>query len=192
MADDQDQVVERSVVQADGTTYCLLIANGGERRLAIDGTGDGFQGAVDRQGRLVCPLSDSNARELRRRLAWLRPVPLGQQTSFGFGDRLGNATPGHVDAMRAAGAVGRIAPIYAQQSVRENTRTGRTPQQVMDDAMWGVFEAGWREPWGADADHVKEIADLDAFVAAGYTFYTIDPSDHVAAAEIQFAARTAR
>ncbi len=183
MADDQDQVVERSVVQADGTTYCLLIANGGERRLAIDGTGDGFQGAVDRQGRLVCPLSDSNARELRRRLAWLRPVPLGQQTSFGFGDRLGNATPGHVDAMRAAGAVGRIAPIYAQQSVRENTRTGRTPQQVMDDAMWGVFEAGWREPWGADADHVKEIADLDAFVAAGYTFYTIDPSDHVAAAE---------
>jgi hypothetical protein len=33
--------------------------------------------------------------------------------------------------------------------------------------------------WGADADHVKEVAHLAPFVQAGYTFYTIDPSDHV-------------
>jgi hypothetical protein len=45
--------------------------------------------------------------------------------------------------------------------------------------MWGVFQEGWRAPWGADADHVKEVADLALFVAAGYTFYTIDPSDYV-------------
>jgi hypothetical protein len=45
--------------------------------------------------------------------------------------------------------------------------------------MWGIFQEGWRTPWGADADHVKEIADLAPFVAAGYTFYTIDPSDYV-------------
>ena len=81
--------------------------------------------------------------------------------------------------MRSTGADTTIGPIYAQQSVRENARTGRTPQQVLDDAMWGVFQEGWRAPWGADADHVKEIADLAPFVAAGYTFYTIDPSDYV-------------
>jgi len=63
--------------------------------------------------------------------------------------------------------------------VRENARTGRTPQQVLDDATWGVFQEGWREPWGADADHLKTPADVDAFVAAGYTFYTVDPGDHV-------------
>jgi len=63
--------------------------------------------------------------------------------------------------------------------VRENTRTGRTPAQVMDDATWDLFGEGWREPWGADADHVKEPSDLAPFAAAGYTFYTIDPSDHV-------------
>jgi len=85
------------------------------------------------------------------------------------------ATPGHVQAVRDT----NIAPIFAQQSVRENARTGRTPQQVMDEAMWGVFQEGWREPWGADADHLKTPADVDAFVAAGYTFYTIDPGDHV-------------
>ncbi|MFN2203854.1 MAG: tagaturonate epimerase family protein, partial [Caldilineaceae bacterium] len=74
---------------------------------------------------------------------------------------------------------GRIAPVFAQQSVRENARTGRTPQEVVDDAMWGVFQEGWRDPWGADADHVKEERDLAPFIAAGYTFYTIDPSDFV-------------
>jgi hypothetical protein len=114
-------------------------------------------------------------------------VPLGRQTSFGFGDRLGSGTPGHIQALRTACTEPAevadphhiIAPIFAQQSVRENSRIGRTQQQVMDDAMWGVFQSGWRLPWGADADHVKEIAHLSPFVQAGYTFYTIDPSDHV-------------
>jgi hypothetical protein len=49
----------------------------------------------------------------------------------------------------------------------------------MDDAMWGVFQEGWREGYGADADHLKTTADIDAFAAAGYTFFTIDPGDHV-------------
>jgi tagaturonate epimerase len=112
---------------------------------------------------------------LRERLPWLRPAPLGLQTSAGFGDRLGLATPGHVQAVRGRG----IAPIFAQQSVRENARTGRTPQQVLDDAMWGAFQAGWREVWGADADHLKTLDAVAPFVAAGYSFFTVDPSDHV-------------
>jgi hypothetical protein len=63
--------------------------------------------------------------------------------------------------------------------VRENARTGRTPQQVLDDATWGLFQEGWRDPWGADADHLKTPEDVDTFVAAGYTFYTVDPGDFV-------------
>ncbi len=135
-----------------------------------------FSGTIQ-DGQLVCDLTHDNAAALRSRLPWLNPTPLGLQTSFGFGDRIGLATPGHVAALRAAG--GSIAPIFAQQSVRENARIGRTPQEVMDDAMWGIFETGWNGRWGADADHVKEIAHVTPFVQAGYTFYTIDPSDHV-------------
>ncbi|RME63097.1 MAG: hypothetical protein D6790_05290, partial [Caldilineae bacterium] len=123
----------------------------------------------------VFPTSAANARALRARLPWLNPVPLGLRTSAGFGDRLGIATPGHILAVRGTG----VAPIFAQQSVRENTRTGRTPQNVLDDAMWGVLQMGWQEDWGADADHMKTIADIDPFVDAGYTFFTIDPGDHV-------------
>ena len=173
-------VYPRSMVEQDGVTYFLYtLDSGGARRLGIIGSATGFVGAEPGSAAQLYPCSVENAAALRERLPWLRPVALGVQTSFGFGDRMGSATPGHIQAMRATGAEATIAPIYAQQSVRENTRTGRTPQQVLDDAMWGVFQEGWRAPWGADADHVKEIGDLAPFVAAGYTFYTIDPSDYV-------------
>ena len=121
--------------------------------------------------------SERNAAALRTQLPWLRPQLLGLRTSAGLGDRLGLATPGHVRAMRAAG--GPLTAIFAQQSIREMTRASRSPQQVMDDAMWGIFQEGWRAGFGADADHLKTPADIDACLAAGYTFYTIDPGDHV-------------
>lgn len=106
-----------------------------------------------------------------------RAEPLGLAPSFGFGDRIGLATPGHVAAMQRAGA--GIEPIFAQQSIREMERTGRSPAQVLGDALDGMAAAGWRGRTGADADHLKTAADVDATHAAGYTFYTIDPSDHV-------------
>jgi hypothetical protein len=102
-------------------------------------------------------------------------TPLGLSSSFGFGDRLGIATPGHIAAVIGT----KFAPVFAQQSVRENARTGRTPQQVMDDAKRAVEAAKWDVPWGADADHLKTVDDLPPFVAAGYTFFTVDPGAHV-------------
>lgn len=104
-------------------------------------------------------------------------VPLGLAPSFGFGDRIGLATPGHVEAMRRAGT--GIAPIYPQQSIREMARTARTPRQVMDQAMAAARQAGWDGPIGADADHLKTPQDVDATAAVGFSFFTIDPSDHV-------------
>ncbi len=162
-----------STVEQDGTAYALARA-GRQKKLCVRGDTTGFRGEPA-NGMLLCPLTAENANALRGRLPWLTPVPLGVKTSFGFGDRLGAATPGHIRSVQGTA----IAPIFAQQSVRENDRIGRTPQQVMDDAMWGVVQMGWCAPWGADADHVKLVSDLPAFVAAGYTFYTIDPSDHV-------------
>lgn len=174
------ELYPRSIVAQDGVIYFLGRGPGGVLQLGVVGDSAGaFAGEENGQGVKLCPCSPENAAALRTCLPWLRPVALGQRPSFGFGDRLGLATPGHIQALRAAGAAGVIAPILAQQSVRENSRTGRTPQEVIDDALWGAFQEGWREPWGADADHVKVVADLAPFVAAGYTFYTIDPSNHV-------------
>ena len=102
---------------------------------------------------------------------------LGLQPSFGFGDRIGVATPGHIEAMKQAGA--GLAPIFAQQSIREMKRTGRTPQQVVDSAVEGMRNGNWIAASGADADHLKTCEDVDVTAAVGFTFYTIDPSDHV-------------
>ncbi len=107
----------------------------------------------------------------------MTPSALGLAPSFGFGDRLGLATPGHLAALREHG--GSIQPIFAQQSIREMTRTRRTAEQVMSAAAGALIAEGYDGPWGADADHLKTPADVDLTADAGFVFYTIDPSDHV-------------
>lgn len=165
-----------SVVEQPGATYNLARdPHSGQKWLAVQGSADGFESAEAAGNVRLCPLTPHNAAALRARLPWLNPVPLGMRTSAGFGDRLGLATPGHAQAVAGTD----IAPIFAQQSVRENARTGRTPQEVLDDAMWGAFQAGWRADWGADADHLKRPEDIAPFVQAGYSFFTVDPGDHV-------------
>lgn len=72
-----------------------------------------------------------------------------------------------------------IAAIFPQQSIREMTRTQRTPQQVMDDALKAAERCGWSGDIGADADHLKVPQDVDITAAVGFTFFTIDPSDDV-------------
>ena len=105
------------------------------------------------------------------------PVALGLAPSFGFGDRLGLATPGHLDALAQAG--GPIHGIFAQQSIREMQRTGRSAEDVMADAVAALSQAGFTGRWGADADHLKTAAEVDLTADAGFIFFTIDPSDHV-------------
>lgn len=171
-----EKIYDASIVTYEGTTYSLARLADGKKKLVVEGNTADFYGELQ-DGKMICPANAVNAKILRGRLPWLNPVPLKTKTSFGFGDRIGLATPGHVAALVSAG--GDIAPIFAQQSVRENSRIGRTPQQVVDDATWGIFEKGWQGDWGADADHVKELSHVAPFVSAGYTFFTIDPSDHV-------------
>jgi hypothetical protein len=105
----------------------------------------------------------------------LKAVPLGLVPSFGYGDRLGLATPGHLAAHRGHG----FAPIFAQQSIREMARTERSAEEVMTAAKTALAAAGFSEPWGADADHLKTEEDVRCTAAAGFCFFTIDPSEYV-------------
>lgn len=104
-----------------------------------------------------------------------QPTPLGLRKSFGFGDRLGLATPGHIAAARKF----VFAPIFAQQSIREMERTDRTPQEIVQAAQIALAEAGWKQPWGADANHLKLPRHIDRTAAAGFCYFTIDPSVRV-------------
>ena len=170
---------DRSVQHRDGVTY-LLVRIGRRKSLVVLGAeAEPFEAAetLDHPaGPLqLCPCTAVNAAALRRVFPWTAPQPLGMETAIGCGDRLGLATPGHIRACRAAS----IRPVLAQQSIREMERTRRTPQGVLDDACWAVFQEGYQVGFGADADHLKTTDDVDRCVAAGFTMYTIDPSDHV-------------
>jgi len=167
----------RSSVQRDGVLFFMAQECASRRKfLGVQGDAPGFSHPVHRAGNTrYYALTPANAQTLRNRLPWMQPQPGGTRLSFGFGDRLGLATAGHTLSAWEA----KLYPVFAQQSVRENIRTGRTPQQVLDDAMWGLFQTGWSKPWGADADHLKSVEDLAAFVSAGYTFFTVDPGEHV-------------
>ncbi|MCY3945640.1 MAG: tagaturonate epimerase family protein [Anaerolineaceae bacterium] len=152
-----------------------LVGNGRGRQLRIRGElPRGFHG--EQQGEhWLCPLDAVNAAALRRETPWTAPQPLGLKKSVGCGDRLGLATPGHVRAVRK----GDMAGVFAQQSIREMQRCSRSAQDVIDDATWGVLLMDYREGYGSDADHVKQIADIDVCIEAGFTGFTLDPNEHV-------------
>jgi hypothetical protein len=178
-------VLPASVVAAAAVEWALARTPKGDRlvvagdRLDIETLTvvEGDRDARDGLSLIIGPVNGANAAALRATLPWLRPRPVGLGASAGFGDRLGLATPGHVRALRETG--GTITPIFAQQSIREMTRTGRSPQAVIDDATWGAFGAGWTDGLGADADHLKTPEDITACAEAGFTWFTIDPSEHV-------------
>src|SRR5665648_404355 len=123
----------------------------------------------------ICYLNHYNLSLLREAFPHLNPSFCGLKASFGTGDRLGIATPAHLQAFKGKD----IFPILAQQSVREMSRTERNWQKVLDDVIWGCFEAGYEGPFGADADHVKKIKELKEAADCGYTMFTLDPSDYI-------------
>jgi len=171
-------VYPRSIVAADGVLY-FLARDGIEKFLCIGRTAT-EKGEQIRLGEMtldieVHPADPRGAALLREKLPFTSPQLIGLKRALGCGDRLGIATPAHVRAVRGTG----VAPFFAQQSIREMTRTERTPQQVMDSATYGVFQEGWRDGFGADADHLKTVADIDACLEAGVTFFTVEPGEYV-------------
>lgn len=159
-------------IARDDSGKALFVAS--DAREAIESLG--FQGSfVDSFTIQRCNLSHYNATQLRELFHFTNPSLVGLPDSFGFGDRLGLSNAAHVRVAKNY----KIKPIFAQQSIRELERTQREAEEVMDVASWAVFQEGYREGFGADADHLKTEQDIDRMVKAGYTFFTIDPSAFV-------------
>ncbi|MBS7634300.1 hypothetical protein KEJ34_02215 [Candidatus Bathyarchaeota archaeon] len=126
---------------------------------------------------IICPCDSKNASIIREFFPYTHPRAIGLRAAIGLGDRLGLATPGHIRAVKQF----NVFPVLAQQSAREMERTGRRPQDVLDDVTWAVFQEGYRGGFAADADHLKTEEDLYEAFKAGFTMYTIDPSDYIEA-----------
>jgi len=122
----------------------------------------------------ICDLSPQNANCLTELFPFTKPVSLREhKTTIGTGDRLGMATPGHIRAVEKF----RVRPVLAQQSVRENTQTGRSFEEVVSDAAWAVFQENYQDGYGADGDHLKSLQEIKDALHAGVSMITLDLSE---------------
>ncbi|MFB6152524.1 MAG: tagaturonate epimerase family protein [Haloarculaceae archaeon] len=171
-------VYERSVRSDGDTTFALVNDENSERRLYVEGPAEAdFEGGTAAGDGQVAPLTYENATALAEVFPWLEPTTAGLESAFGFGDRIGLATPGHVRAVRDTDLV----PVLAQQSIREMERTNRSPEDVMTTAVFGVFQEGYEDGFVADADHLMAREDVEETADVGFTMFTCDPSEHVVA-----------
>lgn len=171
------RVYERSFSEAEGTGIVMVECRG-DNFLLAQGAGiffDLLEGEVLDEYR-VCPLTTENRKAVNHHLPFTRPVSCETgKASMGLGDRLGIATAGHIDAVRNR----PVFPVFAQQSIRELTLTGRSFDDVLDAAAWSVLREGYHEGYGADADHLKEEADIRTAVGQGISMLTLDCSDRI-------------
>ncbi|MEX2345347.1 MAG: tagaturonate epimerase family protein, partial [Balneolaceae bacterium] len=176
----EDAVLYENSIHEDAGDIFFLIRKGIIKKLIVisgseetEFTGESI--SADEFSAVMCDLTHRNADAIRERFSFTMPILLGNTNSYGFGDRLGNAGPAHLRSVRNSG----FRPVLAQQSIRELERTKRTASEVMDAATWSVFQEGYHEGFGADGDHLKTTGDIDRMVEAGYTMFTIDPSEYV-------------
>ena len=169
-------------LQEENALAYLIIKQGSKRALTIFSESglpadfEGIQGSFEGINMLFCPLNHTNAVKLRKLFPFTAPSPLKNAgVSFGVGDRLGIASPGHIRIFKKY----RANPVLAQQSVRELTLTDRNYNDVLDSVTWAVFQEGYKEPWGADGDHLKTEEWVKTALSIGFTMITADVSDYI-------------
>jgi tagaturonate epimerase len=123
----------------------------------------------------MAELNAGNADAIRNLFPWTKPISLkNHRTTIGCGDRLGLASAGHISAIRDFRGA---KPVLAQQSIRELALTGRNYRQVVDDTVYGVFQSGYKDGYGADGDHLKTMEDISVALDAEMPMITLDLSD---------------
>jgi len=162
--------VEVFMAKGSGKQGDFLVVNFG------NGENPGFKGEKTAEGVIKAPLSHENADVMRKLFPFTSPSRvLGKERSFGLGDRLGIATPGHIKIFEKYDAY----PVFAQQSIRELNLTNRRYEDVLDAASFAVFREGFKKEWGADGDHLKTAEDIQYALSLGFTMITLDCSEHI-------------
>lgn len=124
----------------------------------------------------VCALSNENCSVIREVFPYTNPQShKGKDITIGLGDRLGLASPGHIETVRDLD----VFPVLSQQSIRELNLTGRTYEDVISAAAWAVFQEGYTKGYGADGDHLKTADEVKMSLDVGMTMITLDCSEHI-------------
>ena len=167
-------------VNAYGADYVFMVNAGEDDCLVATGAAAAnFEGETvtcDACTYVVAAKTHKNADALRAMFAFTAPQPVLKKTrTFGVGDRLGIATPGHLRVFKEYDAY----PILAQQSIRELNLTERTYEDVLDAASYYVFRDGYKDGFGADGDHLKKAEEIEYALSLGFSMITLDCSEHI-------------
>ncbi|PYI51837.1 tagaturonate epimerase family protein [Paenibacillus flagellatus] len=174
------ETYERSLARHEDVSL-LMIKKDGRKLLLAEGSGtlyDALEGETPDglEGAKLCPASHANRLALNRFFPWTAPRAFGTGiATIGLGDRLGIASPGHIETVRGKD----IRPVLAQQSIRELNLTGRDYKEVLDAACYAAFQEGYKDGFGADGDHLKVESDIAMALDLGFTMLTLDCSEHI-------------
>lgn len=182
----QLEIYSKSIFERNGILFFIAKENNGKFLFLSyekkdEPTASRFEGSISKlegsNDSIIkkCNLNTHNRKALQERFEFTKPIIIGLSNSFGFGDRIGLANAAHIRSLEESG----FKPVLAQQSIRELTRTNRTPSEVMDAAVWAVFQEGYTKGFGADADHLKTTDDIDLMIENGFKMFTFDPGEYV-------------
>jgi hypothetical protein len=173
------RIYSGSLRRRGGVLYFIGRSGGGRYLFGVSAAPiqDDFPGTMGEESGLHykrVELVPEAARVLHEYFPFTAPISLkDKRTTVGCGDRLGLATPGHIEAVKNHDAY----PVLAQQSLRELSLTGRNYDGVVADASFGVFQEGFEKGYGADGDHLKRIEDMGVALRAGMPMITLDLSE---------------
>ncbi len=172
------KVYEKSYQQYEDV-HLLMVKVDTEKYLVVAGQGTLFDELTGEQltdNSKVCPLTHENRLVINRYFDFTVPRAFGTKiATIGLGDRLGLASPGHIQTIEGR----KVKPVLAQQSIRELTLTNRSMEDMLDAAAFAVFQEGYQGGYGADGDHIKEEKDIQSALALGVSMITLDCSDQI-------------
>ncbi|WP_311198627.1 tagaturonate epimerase family protein [Jeotgalibaca sp. MA1X17-3] len=163
----------------EGQTELLMFKKEGEKFLFVKGNGplfDELEGKEISEQTKIVPANHANRLVLNKFFEYTKPRAFGNKvTTMGVGDRLGLASPGHIEIMRQY----KVKPVLAQQSIRELSLTERDINDVLDSAAYATLQEGYTGGFGADGDHLKLEEDIKLALDSGMSMLTLDCSDYI-------------
>lgn len=173
-----DKVYPKSYTEEGKTTF-VMFKKDAQKYLYVKGSGDLFtelSGTEEGADVKIVPCDHENRLVLNKFFAYTKPQAFGNKvTTMGVGDRLGLASPGHIEIMRRY----QLKPVLAQQSIRELDLTERDINDVLDSAAYATIQEGYKDGFGADGDHLKLESDIKLALDSGMSMLTLDCSDYI-------------
>ena len=124
----------------------------------------------------IMSLNANNAAVIRRFVKWAAPSACGiKGTSIGFSDWLG-AAGGCIAPLFVKK---QVKPVLAEYSAADSVLLKRNFLEAVDAATWGVFETGYKEGYGANAEGLKSEEDIVKALLYGYSMIGLDCSDKI-------------